>query len=681
MQNKYRWLLMLGIFGGALALFCVLAFLPYTRTHTYNGATVTLTRENIYYLPPWVTCTRWQWQVEGINTIHINEVPTVGSGQTEPVCAWETPPNIRVGFRDGTTETYTLKAPSYTLQMGAMFVFLVVFGVFVLLRIPFPSVPTWAEAYGQQQRVRLSFLIVTLTLASLTLIQRTAIAFSQSSALMWDERYYANIAATAAQGLGLYPFMQGYDPTPIMGGVSYATYLYVWAYQWIGTSIFALRVVPVIFTFVALAGFFALTRRLYGSATAFVGLALIPSLFLFQISNSIRMDILVLAHLVWALYLFVDSLEQPSLRRHLWVGLVFGLGLQVHLHTFGVSFAVGFYYLISAIQEAWRQRRLKPLWVSPLSLFVAGYFIAFVFFVGVTILPDPESFFRIAGLARLSTLREAGTLHLDVKMDPSLLTRSFFDWDLLWAKESQRYTHLFDVLSPSERGLWLLALTSLLFRRGKTNTLMQILSIGSMLGGAIILNAWLDIYTIHISVIFLVVAAAFFTHGFQRTEKAPLTQVGLPSLLLFVVFAGIFQPVNTVNNLMHTLQNNTLGQIEAGTDAVEATRAIASGLCHVAARSQEYVPYFTEYPFFTGDFVEVNIGRAYQDMLDEPYTAYWDLRDPDVFVMPFLVELQVEDYVETRNYTEVYPDVWVKPTNLSPDCTIDLTALETIAQR
>ena len=61
--------------------------------------------------------------------------------------------------------------------------------------------------------------------------------------LDWDETYYASTTATAARGLGLYPFVQGYPQIPSMGGVGYGVYFYVLAYQTLGPYLLPLRFV------------------------------------------------------------------------------------------------------------------------------------------------------------------------------------------------------------------------------------------------------------------------------------------------------------------------------------------------------------------------------------------------------------------------------------------------------
>ena len=64
-------------------------------------------------------------------------------------------------------------------------------------------------------------------LATSVLIARAAVAFGADDVLDWDETYYTSTTATAAHGLGLYPYVLGYPPIPNMGGTGYIVFLYV----------------------------------------------------------------------------------------------------------------------------------------------------------------------------------------------------------------------------------------------------------------------------------------------------------------------------------------------------------------------------------------------------------------------------------------------------------------------
>src|SRR5262245_49866904 len=129
------------------------------------------------------------------------------------------------------------------------------------------------------------FVILSLLLAVTVLTARSLVALGTPDVLDWDETYYASTTATAAHGLGLYPYVQGFPPIHDMGGVGYVILVYVAAYKLLGPHLIALRLVSLCASVVAVAGIFVLTRRLYGPTAGFAALALTPSLYLFQLSN------------------------------------------------------------------------------------------------------------------------------------------------------------------------------------------------------------------------------------------------------------------------------------------------------------------------------------------------------------------------------------------------------------
>ena len=102
-----------------------------------------------------------------------------------------------------------------------------------------------------------------------------------------------------------------------MGGVGHIVFLYVLAYKQLGPHLSSLRLVSFLVSLIAVAGISLLTGRLYGSAAGLAALALTPSLLIFQLSNSIRIDVFAIAFVAWSLVLY--SCTQPKSRRR-WVG-------------------------------------------------------------------------------------------------------------------------------------------------------------------------------------------------------------------------------------------------------------------------------------------------------------------------------------------------------------------------
>src|SRR5204862_219164 len=68
---------------------------------------------------------------------------------------------------------------------------------------------------------RVAIFAIPLALA---LALRAWQALTTAGVLDWDETYYLNLAVTGAAGRGLYPYLVGYGPMPILGGIGYAAY-------------------------------------------------------------------------------------------------------------------------------------------------------------------------------------------------------------------------------------------------------------------------------------------------------------------------------------------------------------------------------------------------------------------------------------------------------------------------
>ena len=198
-----------------------------------------------------------------------------------------------------------------------------------------------------------------------------------------------------------------------MGGVGYVILLFVVAYKVAGPSLVALRVVSLAASAAAVAGITMLTLRIHGRAAALAAMALTPSLVIFRLSNTIRMDVFAIAFVAWALVLYWHATTRgQTIRSHLVVGIVFALGLEVHLHTVAAAFAVGCAYLTAWIREPHDKRGAT----KKLAAFVTGYAVGAVLFLALNVLPDPHAYFRTAALARLSAVESAGNLNLTASM-------------------------------------------------------------------------------------------------------------------------------------------------------------------------------------------------------------------------------------------------------------------------
>jgi 4-amino-4-deoxy-L-arabinose transferase-like glycosyltransferase len=496
------------------------------------------------------------------------------------------------------------------------------------------------------------FLCVLLALVGLT--ARAVTALGTRGLLDWDETYYTSTAATAAHGLGLYPYVLGYPQIPNMGGVGYVVSLYVIAYKLVGPHLIGLRIVSFIASLLAVAGLGLLARRLYGLSAGFVAVALTPSLLVFHLSNTIRLDVFAIAFGAWALRLYTDVVERQNAAWHVLLGTVCALGLEVHLHTAAIAFAIGVPYVVNVISTV-RRDGISVHALTPISAFVGGYLIGVAIFLAVNVLPNPQGYFRTAALARLSAADSARQLNLTAPMDLSRLTQTFISPAVIVNKEVARYRELMQQMPWWETVLSLLALAALVVRRTPDPYRWRAVVAGAIVGGAIVFNSQSALYFAAILPCFVPVLADFVANG-----------VGKRALVMLLILAAAMSPT--------LLARTTSAVRRATTDTatkpptVDVVTTMVSHECVLAGPTDLYARYFMAYPKFVGTRnVEVAIGSTYYGLQND-LVAYWRAKQPDIVIGPPGEGLT--DYLNADRYLKLADDVWRKPTTLTAGCVI-----------
>jgi 4-amino-4-deoxy-L-arabinose transferase-like glycosyltransferase len=517
---------------------------------------------------------------------------------------------------------------------------------------------------AEMTRAARVFFFLCLTLAVAGFGARAIVALSSHAVLDWDETYYASTTSTAAHGLGLYPYILGYPRIHDMGGVGYVILLFVLAYKVAGPSLLGLRIVSLAASAVAVAGITMLTLRIHGRAAALAALALTPSLVMFRLSNTIRMDVFAIALVAWALVLYWHATTRgQTIRSHLLVGIVFALGLEVHLHTAAATFAVGCAYLASWIREP----RVKRAAANRLVAFVGGYVLGALLFLTLNVLPDPDAYFRTAALARLSAVESAGNLNLTASMDGSRLAQTFLSPAVILHKEIERYRTMAGQMPGWEALLWLVALPAYLwFRRGDGRYSPRLLLVAAVVGGGIVFNSGSPLYWTAIMPFFVPAAATLIADGIKapsdRTAPtAAVTSVALAALLCVAILPGTLS--RTTGALKASRHQSTSAPL-----MVKMVKKSAAPECVLAGPSDLYAAYFMEYPRFVGTRrVEVLIGSTYYDLQND-LPEYWREKAPDVVFGPLANGL--EEYVVEEKYVQIGDAVWRKSDEVSPGCTI-----------
>jgi 4-amino-4-deoxy-L-arabinose transferase-like glycosyltransferase len=513
------------------------------------------------------------------------------------------------------------------------------------------------------------FLFLSLALALAALSARGITAVATDTLLDWDETYYASTTSTAAHGLGFYPYVLGYPQIPDMGGVGYVVSLYVAAYKLLGPHLWGLRLVSFLVSLLAVAGLFVLCRRLHGSAAGLAALAITPSLLIFRLSNSIRLDVFAIAFVAWALVLYSHAVAKGRPNGwHVLTGFAFALGLEVHLHTAAAAFAVGFAYLVRTIADVRRDPARVSSVSRPLAGFVAGYAAGALLFVAANVLPNPQGFFRTAALARLSAADSQKDLNLTAPMDSSRLARTFLSPVVIARKEMARYTTIAGDMSWWEILLWLCGLTAFVaYRRSSPPFPGRTLLVGALLGGGIVFNGSSPLYFSAILPFFVPALATLVTHGTSRRPRVTWVEAGSASAAVLLLLSIAIVPA-VVSRARPAMGRLRASEPRTPPAIVDVVKAVASPACILAGPTDLYAEHFMLYPRFVGTRkVEVLIGSTFYDLQNRIVT-YWHEKRPDiVFGSP---DDGLADYLADEKYVAIGEGVWRKPANLSEGCRV-----------
>ena len=480
--------------------------------------------------------------------------------------------------------------------------------------------------------------VVLLAPIAAAFLLRGAVAFGTHRVLDWDETYYLSLAVTGARGGGLYPYIYGFGAMPIMGGMGYATASYAAAVKLFGPTIFALRGVSLVAAMAGIAGIWTLLRTWYGSGAAWIGAAVTASLRLFILSNSARMDAWTFAWVAWALVAFAAALDRPERRwPHVAAGLLFGLGLEVHIDVVITGLACGLVYLL-------RRPRLAVLFAGGAAAGVAVY-------AALNILPDPASYYATTVLVRTdATQTYAGATHG--------ILGSFLDPRVLLAKETLRYRELWTLSAPLELLLLAAGFVVMWIRRSAADAIVIPLTGSVVIAAAVVLNNASPLYYIHVLPALVLPIAPLFTHGTRGSGKIDL---GAMPRSAFVVAVGLIWILCVSAGLRttRTIRAVRAAPTESATLVAE-TRATVDRRCRIAGDGTLYVPYFADYPYFISlQPTEVKHGLLFYRGLDEG--AYWDLKRPDAVFSADPLRAPLAAYVARHGFSQRGEGVWVNP--------------------
>jgi len=481
-------------------------------------------------------------------------------------------------------------------------------------------------------------LALLIPLAAALLVRGVA-AFSTHRVLDWDETYYLSLAVTGARGGGLYPYIYGFGPMAIMGGMGYAAYSFALAVKLFGPTIFALRGVSLITAVAGLGGLWVLVRMWYGSAAAWIAIALTASLRLFVLSNSARMDAWTFAYVAWALVAFAAAFRQPERRwPHAAAGLIFGLGPMVHIDAIVTGLACGLVYLVRQPRRA--------------GFFAIGAAIGIGIYAAVSILPDPASYYVMTVLVRADATGTYAGAHEGI-------LASFLDPSVLLAKEALRYRQLWTLTTPLEIGLLAAAYVAMFVRRNAADTLVIPLTVGVVVAAAVVLNNASPLYYIHVLPALIVPVAPLFT-SFVYADGGGAWPERLPRAAFFAATAVVWVLCASTSVRIVKTIDALRGMPEGPTEFVARVHQIVDRRCRVAGDGTLYVRHFADYPYFVSlQPTEVKHGMLYYRTRDEG--SYWDTVRPDAVFSAEPLRPPLSAYVTRHGFVAGGDGVWVNP--------------------
>jgi hypothetical protein len=502
---------------------------------------------------------------------------------------------------------------------------------------------------GEGQAARGARIAMVLVPLVVSFVLRGYRALSASDVLEWDETYYLSLAVTAADGRGLYPYIFGYGPMPILGGVGYAAYSYALAVMLAGPTIVALRAVSLLASLAGLCGIGLITRLWYGTAAAWIAVAITSALRLFAMSNTARPDSMAFAWVAGALLVWALARGRPGWKGHLTAGLVFGLGLQVHLDTAVTAVACGVVYLLEWVR-AMRAAR-GAVFPTAMLQFTAGWSVGLALFVACNILPDPEAFYKTTVLIRVDATSwySGGT---------SSVVGSFLDPRILLSKEEERYALLLKALPSLETGLILAGILGLVARRGPHDRVLLTLNAAVLVVAAAMLNNASPLYFIHVSVALILPIAPLFTRGL-RDAAAPRFGSTLAFVLVVSALVAV-TPVRDAARIRAADRDETANAAFAG-----RVRAVAGRDCRIAGNADLYVRFFADYPYFISTRpTEVSYAMLYHGDRDE--AEYWKRKAPDVVFAAGPPSDGLAAYVTARGMSRADDGIWIAPGGCRP---------------
>jgi 4-amino-4-deoxy-L-arabinose transferase-like glycosyltransferase len=516
----------------------------------------------------------------------------------------------------------------------------------VLLLVELALLAAASRTRGRLARTaRTAIFLLPLVLASALRIYQ---ALGTRDVLDWDETYYVSLAVTAAAGRGLYAYLFGYPPMPVMGGIGYAAYLYAIAVRLAGPTVLALRVVSLLASFAGLWCAWLLVKKWYGSGAAWMAVALIAATRLFVMSNSARMDSLTFAYVMAAVLAAAAAFERPTDgRRHLWAGLVFGLGLEVHLDTVVTAVACGMVYLVAWLRDSSARKRV--VFPKAMLLYISGWCVGLVAFIALNILPDPTAFYRTTVRVRVDATSWYST-------GTTSLLGSFLNPHILISKELVRYHILFRALPVLELALFLAAIAAMAVRRTAADRLLLTIVPTVLVTTAIVLNNASPLYYIHVAPALLIPMAALLALGIGGTTVSTHELRG-GSLLAFVFVISALVAVNnakTVSPVPRPTEEET--SVAA---FVQDVRSVTDRRCKIAGDGGLYVRYFADYPYFISSRpTEVQYAMLYFGATVE--AQYWDIKQPDVVFSSGLLSEGLSRYVSSHELSEVARGLWAR---------------------